>query len=201
MAADRPLRRPGPRRRILANAPAASLAAVLAVLPPTPALASDTAAPPAARVSKSVRPGTVQATPASPLAWHDGAVRRPLVVEPSLEADFTPRAGKDASPIRPVGTVAKSVSALTSPVLRDETGRLRALPGGVLVVLAAPLDDAGARVLIGRAGAVPVRALGASTWLVEAPAGLASLELANRLHATGLFASAQPNWWVARTLK
>jgi hypothetical protein len=209
MAADRPLRRPAALRPVTAAGPArlaAARAAVAAgvVMTIAPALAAEPPVPSTERVAKSGRIGatpSTSATAASPLAWHDGGVRRPLVVDPSLEADFAPRAGRNASPIRPAGTVGKSASALSSPVLRDDTGRLRALPGGVLVVLAAPADEAGARALIARAGAVPVRALGSTTWLVEAPAGLASLELANRLHASGLFASAQPNWWVARTLK
>lgn len=194
MAADRPLR---PFRRLRAAALGAPIAVALAA---GSAVAAAPGSPSPAPVDKSARPA-VAATAASPLAWYDGAVRRPLVVDASLEADFTPRTGKDASPIRPASTVGKSASALSSPVLRDESGRMRALPGGVLVVLAAPTDDAGARALIARAGAVPVRAVGAGTWLVESPAGLASLELANRLHATGLFAAAQPNWWVARALK
>ena len=45
------------------------------------------------------------------------------------------------------------------------------------------------------------RPLSPRAWLVESPAGLASLELANRLAATGAFAGAQPNWWVERALK
>jgi len=40
-----------------------------------------------------------------------------------------------------------------------------------------------------------------TVWLLEGPPGLGSLELANRLHAGGQFAAAQPNWWVQRTLK
>jgi len=46
-----------------------------------------------------------------------------------------------------------------------------------------------------------VRRLSDTLWIVEGPVGLGSLELANRLQATGRFASAQPNWWVERTLK
>jgi hypothetical protein len=133
--------------------------------------------------------------------WHDGIVRRALVLDAALEADFTPRAaGATAGVLQPARGL-KAAAPLVSPVLRDESGRARALPGGVLVVLKAPLDDAGARALIAQAGATPTRRVSDTVWLVEAPAGLASLELANRLHQRGLFASAQPDWWVQRTLK
>jgi len=131
--------------------------------------------------------------------WHDGSVRRPLTLDATLEADFGPAAG--AAVIRPAGATPMPAGALVSPVLVDDRGRQRALPGGVLVVLHTPLPEAGARGLLEAAGARPVRALGASLWLVEGPAGLGSLELANRLHRSGRFTSAQPNWWVARTLK
>ena len=131
--------------------------------------------------------------------WHDGALRRPLTLDASLEAHFGPDA--DPRTIRPTRERSPATDALVSPVLRDDLGRLRALPGGVLVVLRAPLPETDARRLIESAGARPVRALGARLWLLEAPVGLAALELANRLHAGGLFESAQPNWWVARTLK
>ena len=85
-------------------------------------------------------------------------------------------------------------------LLRASLG-LRALPGGVLVTLRAPLPETEARALLERAGAKPSRALAPTLWLVEGPVGLGSLELANALHASGAFAGAQPNWWTPRTLK
>jgi hypothetical protein len=135
-------------------------------------------------------------------AWHDGATTRALTLEPGLRADFS--AGLAARPVvlRASTGPLKDVSpALQSPVLRDESGRARALPGGVIVVLAAPLDDAAARALLATHGATAARPLSARAWLVESPAGLGSLELANRLAATAAFAGAQPNWWVERALK
>jgi hypothetical protein len=147
------------------------------------------------------KPARVATKAAPALWWHDGGVRRPLTVDTALEADFTPRSGKDAAVLRPAGLTGKSAAAGVSPVLRDDTGRARALPGGVLVVLRAPLDEASARLLLAQAGAVPLRALTDTLWLVEGPTGLGSLELANRLHDSGRFASAQPNWWVQRALK
>lgn len=133
--------------------------------------------------------------------WRDGAVRRPLSIDRALEADFSPGLGKAASVLRPAGSASKSAAPLVSPVLRDETGRARALPGGVLVVLKHALDDDAARMLIAQAGAVPTRRVSDTIWLLEGPAGLGSLELANRLHETGAFASAQPDWWIERSLK
>lgn len=158
------------------------------------------AGPDTPSVAKPARNARREATSRT-LTWHDGAVRRSASIDASLEADFSPRAGKDVHVLRPAGSAPISAAPLVSPVLRDESGRLRALPGGVLVVLAAPLDEAAARALIARAGAVPSRALSPLVWVVEGPVGLGSLELANRLHATALFAAAQPNWWVQRTLK
>jgi hypothetical protein len=133
--------------------------------------------------------------------WYDGAVRRPLSVDRSLEADFSTGIGKSASVLRPAGSATKAAAPLVSPVLRDDTGRARALPGGVLVVMKHPVDDVAARALIARAGAVPVRRVAETIWLLEGPTGLGSLELAERLHETGVFASAQPNWWIERSLK
>jgi hypothetical protein len=133
--------------------------------------------------------------------WRDGAVRRPLSIDRSLEADFSPGLGNSASVLRPAGSATKSAAPLVSPVLRDETGRARALPGGVLVVLKRAVDDDAARALIVSAGAVPARRISDTIWLLEGPTGLGSLELANRLHESGTFASAQPNWWVERRLK
>jgi hypothetical protein len=133
--------------------------------------------------------------------WHDGAARRALTLDASLEADFSPALGKPAGTLRPAGSATKSAAPFVSPVLRDASGRARALPGGVLVVLASPVGDDAARALIVRAGAIPVRRLTDRLWLLEGPTGLGSLELANRLQASGVFESAQPNWWIARTLK
>lgn len=187
MAADRPARF------------AALLVAALAA--PAAAVAAGPEAP-TATVSKPARGAAQKAAPAAPLVWHDGRTARPLVVDATLEADFSPGSGGAASVLRPVGSTPKSTAApFVSPVLRDESGRARALPGGVLVELAAPADEADGRARIERAGAKPARRLSETLWLVEGPVGLGSLELAERLRASGAFASAQPNWWVQRTLK
>ena len=60
-------------------------------------------------------------------------------------------------------------------------------------------DEAGAR--LAADGLVPVRRINARMWLVESPVGIASLDLANRLHESGRYDFAQPNWWKPRVTK
>lgn len=91
-----------------------------------------------------------------------------------------------------------------SPMFRDTTGAAptRALPGGVIVTLKQPLAPDEARAFLEQRGLVPVSQLGNSAmWLVESPAGLESLALANRLFESGEFGAAAPNWWRPRALK
>jgi hypothetical protein len=133
------------------------------------------------------------ATNAMSLGWYDGDRWRSLTLVPQRVVDFTPRPG-DRVPIIEIGTP----DALRSPVLRDESGRLRALPGGLLVQLRSPLPTEQARALLKAADLQPTRAVSDTLWLVDSPLGLASLHLANRLHRSGKFASVQPNWWLER---
>jgi hypothetical protein len=130
------------------------------------------------------------------LGWYDGDRWRSLTMVPQRVVDFTPRPG-DRVPIIETGTP----DALRSPVLRDESGRLRALPGGLLVQLRTPLAPAQARALLHAADLQPTRAISDTLWLVDSPLGLASLHLANRLHRSGQFASVQPNWWLERRIR
>ena len=141
-------------------------------------------------------------------AWHDGTAFRALSLDPTLEASFAAdplpqdRALRPQGRVlRPAGSTDRAQAAHISPVLRDESGRLRSLPGGVVVVLKTPMDETSARALIGQAGAVALQALSDRLWLVQGPVGLGSLTLANQLQAGGRFESAQPNWWMPRTLK
>jgi hypothetical protein len=165
-------------------------------------LAAPVAPSPAAEPPLIDKPASVAKRPASSLAWIDAGILRPLYLDTGLRADFSPnQAGKAIVLRRADGPLKDVPTTLQSPVLRDESGRARALPGGVLVVLAAALDDGAARALIGRHDVVPVRRIAGSVWLVASPPGLASLDLANRLSQVGAFQSAQPNWWVDRPLK
>lgn len=135
--------------------------------------------------------------------WYDGGQRRTLRVDPAWVADFrgtkpdlARRAGEAGAEKSP------TLAAGQSEVLRDETGAPRALPGGVIVRLR-EADRGDPQGAFADAGVTPVRALDPRqrTWLVEAPAGLESLALANRLHESGRFESATPNWWRPRALK
>lgn len=160
------------------------------------------AAPAAAAAQSSAAPGADHIKGAPTPAWQDGGVRRPLVVEPGWRADFSGAVSGAATVLRPSAGMLKDVSpALQSPVFRDEGGRLRALPGGVVVLLREPLDEQAATALLASHGARVVRRLGDRLWLVASAAGTASLEQANRLAETGAFAAAQPNWWVERPRK
>jgi hypothetical protein len=168
---------------------------------PARAAAPPTDVPPAELPLLS-KPPAVAKRPAPTHAWTDGATVRALTLDPRLRADFSSGTGVRRAVLREAAGPLKDVSgALQSPVLRDESGRARALPGGVVVTFDGAPDEAAARALLARHGAAAARPLSPGAWLVESPAGLASLELANRLAASGAFASAQPNWWVERTLK
>jgi hypothetical protein len=206
-AAGTPSRRPAARRPRSASTrvPAAALAAAVLVAAltagPARAAAPPTDVPPAELPLLS-KPPAVAKRPAPTHAWTDGATVRALTLDPRLRADFSSGTGVRRAVLREAAGPLKDVSgALQSPVLRDESGRARALPGGVVVTFDGAPGEAAARALLARHGAAAARPLSPGAWLVESPAGLASLELANRLAASGAFASAQPNWWVERTLK
>lgn len=158
-------------------------------------------------------PGSPIATPASNGSdpqqrfWYDGERRRELRVDPAWVADFRgtkPNLQRRSEAAAPAAGEKKAAGLSTgqSEVLRDESGAPRALPGGVIVRLH-ERDVGEAAKLFAELGLAPVRALDPQqrTWLVESPAGLESLALANRLHETGRFEMAAPNWWRPRSLK
>jgi len=182
------------------RAPVRALAAALAWTVLAGSAAAQ-GADPADSVSAKSASGGKRAAPSH--AWHDGGTRRPLVLESGWGADFSGALSGKSVAIRPApGGALKDVSAsLQSPVFRDEGGRLRALPGGVVVMVRDGLDEPAVRVLLASHDARATRRLGEHAWLVESAAGLRSLELANRLAATGAFVAARPNWWVERALK
>ncbi|MFT3802455.1 MAG: hypothetical protein QM766_14705 [Burkholderiaceae bacterium] len=85
-----------------------------------------------------------------------------------------------------------STSATTAATPLDS-----ALPGGIVVTLREPLPDAQAREFLQAQGLTPRREIGkgSGTWLIDSPAGIETLERANRLYESGVFAGAQPNWY------
>lgn len=149
----------------------------------------------------SKRPSVAVKSVQTTHVWHDGTAMRMLSLDPALEAHFAAGLLPQERVLRPAGSTDRTQAAQVSPVLRDESGQPRSLPGGVIVVLKTPMDETGARALISQAGAIALHALSDRLWLVQGPVGLGSLRLANQLQAAGLFESAQPNWWMPRTLK
>lgn len=165
----------------------------------------------------------VQAAGPTNFYWYDGQIRRELWLESSQVVDFTAKAANGAPLIKSSAVTAATTATATngkdpsapqksggadtqkvSPMFRDTTGTAptRALPGGVIVTLKQPLSPDEARAFLQQRGLVPVSQLGDSAmWLVESPAGLESLALANRLFESGEFAAAAPNWWRPRALK
>lgn len=184
------------------------LLAALAAMPmaaanqnPAPAVADPVRVNGPQQAGKGRPSGAPAALPGPPThEWHDGVRRRALRIDTSLQADFG--AGTEGRPVLRAAEVnGRALSALQSAVLVDDAGQLRALPGGVLLVLKTSQTATAAQLLFNQVGVRPSRQLTDTLWLIESPAGLASLELANRLHDSGLFASAQPNWWVDRARK
>ncbi len=87
-----------------------------------------------------------------------------------------------------------------SPVFRDASGMRRSLPGGVLVAFRASTSEARVRAWAKAQGVKLLKKVVASAerviWLVESPRGIASLNLANRIHQSETVEYASPNWLV-----
>ena len=137
--------------------------------------------------------------------WYDGQVKRPLWFEPGWEADFSVRGKQAPGPLWLAGSSGSSTAART-PVFRegaDEFSRRLALPGGVIVRFHRGQDAVQRQALAVKHGLILVREMGGlgRIWLVEAPIGLASLDLANRLFESGDFEAAAPNWWRSQAIK
>jgi hypothetical protein len=183
-------------------APRRALRALAFVLTLQAAAASAVGGGPGAPVEKptsGASPAAAAKGPGDGPGWYDGRTWRPLTLEPSLRAESGAAVGKTVVLRRVAGPVKEGDPGAV--VLRDDSGRARVLPGGVLVVLARPLDDEAARTLLARHGLPGARRIADGLWRADTPAGLASLEVANRLATSGDFGSAQPDWWVERVRK
>ena len=139
--------------------------------------------------------------------WYDGGTRRELRIDTSQVADFA-----DAATAAPRGhpQMRKSSEAAprgkSSPVFRNAgapRSALRALPGGIIVTLHAPGSAEQANQALAPFGMRVARAVDSSglRWVVATEAGMPALEAANRLHESGAFAGASPDWWVGITKK
>lgn len=130
------------------------------------------------------------------LGWYDGDRWRPLALVADKVADFSPSRISQTSVVE-----TGQPDVLRSAVLRDESGRLRALPGGLIVRFRQGTTAQQAREQLAALGLKVSRQIGEDQWLIESPIGLESLRRANELHASGRFANVQPNWWVERRLR
>jgi hypothetical protein len=88
-----------------------------------------------------------------------------------------------------------------SPVFHDgphASGRMRALPGNVIVYFAPDRDEAQVRQWAAGRNLEIVRKLeiGKNAYVIRTEPGLASLETANSLRVSGEVVAAVPDWWV-----
>ena len=96
-------------------------------------------------------------------------------------------------------TLAKQPNAKVSPVFSDNAGggRMRALPGDVIVYLPADWNEAAVQAWARQQSVTIDRKMdiGKNAYVVKTAPGLPALETANRLHASGDVVRAFPNWW------
>jgi hypothetical protein len=99
---------------------------------------------------------------------------------------------------------AKSATGATpaaySPILRDSqstSGRMRALPGNIIVYLNPDWDRAAvdAWALRKQLEIIDKLKIGKNVYVVKTQPGLAALTLANALYQSGEVVAAIPNWW------
>lgn len=99
------------------------------------------------------------------------------------------------------GIIASQDGNPVMPLLRDATGQAIGLPGGLIVTFHEDLSESEARARLVAAGLKPQEAIIPSIWIVESPAGLESIDMANQLNAKGIFADVSPDFWSQKTLK
>ena len=96
-------------------------------------------------------------------------------------------------------TLARQPTARVSPVFTDHAGagRMRALPGNVIVYLPPDWNDAAVQTWAQRQGVAIDRKMdiGKNAYVIKTAPGLPALETANRLHASGEVVRAFPDWW------
>lgn len=141
--------------------------------------------------------------------WYDGGKPKQVWIDRSVVAEFGTRAETASAPVGKNGqvriwqkddpAVARAAAhGHVSPVLRDGPGgRMRALPGNVIVRLDPNWNSAQVDAWLAAQGMTKIRELpmGNNLLVLGAPPGLPSLELANRLQESGTVISAQPDWW------
>ncbi len=159
--------------------------------------------------------------------WYDGQREQTVWLNPRLIAEFNAPAesasavrtahpgaeivprGRGATRIWRVGSNADTALAAVrtaqpgsavSPVFHDspdESGRLRALPGGVVVYLNPAWNETEVKQWAAGRSLEITRKLdiAPNVYLIKTAAGLAALETANTLHKSGEVVAAMPDWW------
>lgn len=161
-------------------------------------------------LAAAAQPSPDGKSPPSRVVREDG-VERPLWIDSDRVVDFD-KQGAGSPSIRPVQPGEKSdgtrdsnsaadADSGISPVFVDSVGQPRALAGGVIVSLRQTLPEAQAVAQLEASGLVPLHRIGERMWLVDAPVGLPSLDLAEKLQGDERFDLVQPNWWRPRTKK
>lgn len=158
--------------------------------------------------------------------YYEGGRRVELTAQSGLVADFRqPRAVALEAGGRPTAqrvagdsmmrierlpdTEASALAAAgvgRSPVFRQggaPSGRLMALPGGVLVKFKPDWSPSQIDQWLAARGLPPARplAIGPGWAVVDTASGQAALDAANRLHESGEVLSASPNWWTQTTAR
>ncbi|MEW6776316.1 MAG: hypothetical protein AB1405_08485 [Bdellovibrionota bacterium] len=136
----------------------------------------------------------------------DGGAVAIQTVSPKAEVESVPAKGvrlwklppeSDGESVAPAAS-SKEPAGRFSPVFRDgRGGRMRALPGGIVVQLDSKLSDKEAREWA-RAKGLAVRkklSLPGNYYVLDTKPGLEALEKANALYESGEVLSASPDWW------
>lgn len=158
----------------------------------------------------------------STLYWYDGDRKRMLSLDSDTLADFGSNPKEPATEPRMIDQTTTSQTKAqsgvnestigVSPMFKDaSSGQYAgALPGGVMVRTLRPMNIDTVMGIARAFGSSVLRPIGSPTgaangahdfWLFEAAAGIATLELANRIHESGQVSSAAPNWWKPRQRK
>lgn len=161
---------------------------------------------------------------AQALEWHDGDRTLKLFHQKALVAEFSQQPALSRSvPARSIkqqgnarilnlGSETRATQSLVkargaadsastySEVFADERegGRLRALPGDIIVQFEDTLSEADIEKFAKSKELKLLRKLEfqANTYLIASPPGMASLELANQLYEEEGVRQSSPNWWV-----
>ena len=106
--------------------------------------------------------------------------------------------------VRAVGSANKA--GKYSPVLHDgptATGRMRALPGNIIVYLDPAWNGEAVNAWLGKRRLEIVKKLeiGPNVYLIKTGPGIEALNTANTLYKSGEVVAAFPDWWVEKTTR